>query len=201
MAALPERALAGDPIDRGTPGVGQPEDAGNLVVGLPGRVIQGRPEQADVPGDVVHSQDLRVPPGDQQRPEILRQPPVRAGDRGALAGCGSIGAPACYVDHRASYEVPLVFRTNGYGVVRHPVEEIHGAINRIHYPGNTAGGFHIGAFFPKDSIPWALGTNGGGNEFLCGGVDLSYRIHITGLGAGMCRDAVTGDKLCAPGGN
>ena len=118
---------------------------------------------------------------------------VWAGDRGALAGCGSIGAPACYVDHRASYEVPLVFRTNGYGVVRHPVEEIHGAINRIDNPGNATGRFHIGAFFAENSVPGALGADGGGNELLCRGIDLRYGIYVAGLGVGMRRDAVTCD--------
>ena len=66
-------ALGGEPVDHGAPGVARPDEAGDLVVRLAGRVVDGRAQQLDLGADPAHAQDLGVPAGDQQRAQVRGQ--------------------------------------------------------------------------------------------------------------------------------
>src|SRR5690606_2398461 len=64
-------AVAGDAVDLGAARVGQTEQPGDLVEGLPRRVVDRAAEKRDVGGDVVHAQQLGVTATDQQGDDRL----------------------------------------------------------------------------------------------------------------------------------
>ena len=66
-------------VDRRAAGIGQAEHPGHLVVGLAGRVVDGRADLGDLPGQIVHLQQLGVPAGNQQGQ-------ARRGQRAVLQG-------------------------------------------------------------------------------------------------------------------
>ena len=79
-------AGAGLPVDRRAARERQPEQPGHLVERLAGRVVDGRAERGDAPGQVVDEQQRRVPAGDQQRDRRLGQRAVLQGVHGDVRG-------------------------------------------------------------------------------------------------------------------
>ena len=61
------------PVDRRSARIRQPEQPGDLVVRLPGRVVDGRTELDDRGGDLLHQQQRGVAAGDEQGDARLGQ--------------------------------------------------------------------------------------------------------------------------------
>ena len=54
-------------VDHRAAWIRKSEQAGDLVVRLPRRVVDGGPDLFDVSGDIAHAKDVRVAPGDEKR--------------------------------------------------------------------------------------------------------------------------------------
>ncbi len=85
----------------GPPGVGKAQQAGDLVEGLAGRVVDGGAKQFHIIGNAADAQDLGMAAGDQQRAQVFRKHgdsralprsaaghPSAAGTRAVVAGQG-----------------------------------------------------------------------------------------------------------------
>ena len=66
-------ALLGEPVHVRAAGVGQAQEAADLVEGLAGGVVESAAELDDVGGDVADAQEVRVAAGDDESDEALRQ--------------------------------------------------------------------------------------------------------------------------------
>ena len=65
--------LLGEPVHVRATGVGQAQEAADLVEGLAGGVVKSAAELDDVGGDVTDAQEVRVAAGDDESDEALRQ--------------------------------------------------------------------------------------------------------------------------------
>src|SRR5690606_16597844 len=114
----------------------------------------------------------------------------RWAQRAAYAGGDRFSSGAAYgrelltgdhIDHACGLDHAVDGGGDRDRIVRQPVYEVHGPVDRVHDPGHRGRAGDAAAFLAQDRVIGPGSADGGTDQLLGGAVDLGDRVGIAGF--------------------